>query len=239
MQARPGEPVLVVFGDHPLQTPNGVRVFLARCSELLEEADFFHALALQAPYRQYAPWFTRTSVHMREMIGRASGFSLAIPSRLHGLRALEELYGVRKQEHLESFVRLLLHMVNRLGADAPRGLLDSSLMYLAKEMEKLGGGPGTTAAVARQLETWIAARVPLQRVERYAARVLGAERGVRIIPVPHGGMAIDVDFAEELEVLESHWEEIREITVQQDLALMGDAQASLTADSVPGDRPRE
>lgn len=218
MAVNAGEPALVIFGDHPLTSLKALQIFLARCSELLEQADFFHALALQAPYREYAPWFRRTSVHTREMSGRASGFTLAIPSRLHHLHAFEQLYGVRKLERLEALFRLLLHMARWLGTDAPRGILDSVLLYLAKEMEKAGRGAGAT--IARRLEAWLAARVPVGRLERYATRVLGAERGVRLIPVAHGGIAIDVDFAEELEALEMHWDALCEIAARQDAALL-------------------
>jgi len=214
-----GEPALLVFGDHPVTSAKALQHFLARCGELLEEADLFHALALQARYREYAPWFARTSVHTREMSGRASGFTLTIPSRLRRLNVLGELYGVRKLERLESLFGLLVQLARSLGMDAPRGVLDGVLVYLAKEMEKVGRHSGTGAAIARSLETWLAARVPIRRLERYATRVLGAERGVRLIPVAHGGIAIDVDFADELATLEKHWDALLQISARQDAAL--------------------
>ena len=214
-----GEPILVVFGDHPLQTPNALHVFLARCGEQLEHADLFHALALTAQYREFSAWFGRTSVHMREMSGRATGFSLVTPSRLRGLNVLGHLYEVRKLERFDSLWGLLLKLPRLLGWNAPRGLVDAVLVFLAKEMEKAGRGSSGAARAARSLEAWFSARVPVRRLERYAARVLGAERGVRVIPIAHGGIAIDVDFADELATLEKHWDDVRALSARQDAAL--------------------
>jgi molybdopterin-guanine dinucleotide biosynthesis protein A len=219
LQLRPGEPALMAFGDHPLTSRSALQYFLARCRERLDEADFFHALALQASYREYAPWFTRTSVHMREMSGRASGFTLAVPSRLHRLNTMGQLYGVRKLERLGSLFGLLRFLLVSLGTAAPRSVIDGALVYLAKEMEKGGADDSARAAVARRLEAWLTARVSMRRLERYAARVLGAERGVRVVPVAHGGIAIDVDYAEEFESLEAHWDALQQISARQDAAI--------------------
>jgi hypothetical protein len=219
MQPQPDEPVLVVFGDHPVQAPNAFYAFLAACAEQLDHADFFHGLATQSAYREYGQWFHRTSVHMRGLYGRASGFNLAVPSRLHGLDAFNQLYGVRKLERRSSFVKLLWHLARATGTDAPHALLDALAVYAAKEAEKAARGGGRTAGTARRAEKWLADRVPGERLLRYAARVLGAERGVRLIPLAHGGIAIDVDFAEELSALEAHWNEILETSRRQDAAL--------------------
>jgi len=216
-----GQPALMVFGDHPLTSATALRCFLARCREALDEADLFHAMALQAAYREYAPWFTRTSVHTRDMTGRASGFTLAVPSRLHRLNALGELYGIRKLERFESFVRLLWQLMRALGADGARAVVDGVLLYLAMKIEKAGRGSGAGASMARRVESWLADRVPVRRLERYAVRVLGAERGVRLIPVAHGGIAIDVDFAEEFDALRDHWTALQQISARQNAALAG------------------
>ena len=215
----PGEPILVVFGDHPLGSATALQVFLAACRERLDTADFFHGLALQASYQAYSAWFRRTSVHMRGMSGRSSGFSLVIPSRLHRLSAIGELYSVRKLERLRSLFGLMSRLGSWLGADTPRGLLDAVLVYAAKELEKAGRRAGRAARFAGRLEAAITDRVRVERLERYAARVLGAERGMRLVPLAHGGIAIDVDFAEELEALETHWDAVREISARQDAAL--------------------
>ena len=218
-QPRPGEPVLVVFGDHPFNTVSALQLFLARSAAMLDEADFFHAMALQASYREYRRWFHRTSVHMREMSGRASGLSLAVPSRLHGVSRFQALYGVRKLERPSSFVRLLLHLARWLGADAPGTVRDSVLMYVAKEMEKGTRWEWAGAPLCRRLEATVSRWLPVERMQRYAARVLEAERGVRFIPIPHGALAIDVDFGEELEAIERHWDEIQEIAARQEARL--------------------
>lgn len=214
-----GEPALMVFGDHPLTSAKALRYFLARCYEALDDADLFHAMALQEAYREYAPWFTRTSMHTRDMSGRASGFTLAVPSRLHRLNALGELYGIRKLERLESFVGLLWQLMRSLGADGARAVVDGLLLYLAMKIEKAGRGPGAGASIVRRLETWLTNRVPVRRLERYAVRVLGAERGVRLIPIAHGGIAIDVDFAEEFDALREHWPALQQISARQDASL--------------------
>lgn len=215
-----GEPVLVVFGDHPITTPVALHAFLAGCASRLGEADFFHALALQRSYCEYAAWFTGTSVHAREMTGRATGLSVAVPSRLRGLPAMERLYGVRKLERIDSRISLMWHLVRWLGRDAPRGLLDTVLLSAATEMEKAARGSRIHAGLARRLEAWLSARVPIQRLERYAKRVLAAERGVRLIPISHGSLAIDVDFASDLRMLEAHWDEIVAVAERQDRAIV-------------------
>ncbi len=156
---------------------------------------------------------------MREMSGRATGFSLVTPSRLRGLNVLGQLYEVRKLERFDSLWGLLLKLPRLLGWNAPRGLVDAVLVFLAKEMEKAGRGSSGAARAARSLEAWFSARVPVRRLERYAARVLGAERGLRVIPIAHGGIAIDVDFADELATLEKHWDEVRALSARQDAAL--------------------
>jgi CTP:molybdopterin cytidylyltransferase MocA len=221
LELGPDEPVLVAFGDHPVTTPTALRHFLAGCAAQLGEADCFHAMALQASYREYAAWFRRTSFHTREMCGRATGLSLAVPSRLHRLPAIDRLYGVRKLERVRSLLSLMFHLGRWLGRDAPRGLLDTLLLYTATEMEKLARDFRVGARTGRSLETWLSARVPAARLGRYAKRVLAAERGVRLIPIAHGGLAIDVDFAEELTALEEHWDAIQAIAERQDRALAG------------------
>jgi hypothetical protein len=56
----------------------------------------------------------------------------------------------------------------------------------------------------------------MARLESYAARLFDAERGVRVAPLAHGGTALDVDFAEELAIIEENWEDMVELTRQQD-----------------------
>jgi CTP:molybdopterin cytidylyltransferase MocA len=219
MQTAPDEPVLLVFGDHPFNTPAVLRAFLTGCSQRLAEGDVFHALATQSAYRAFAPWFTRTSMHTRDVRGRASGLTLAIPSRVRHLARLEELYDLRKLERVRSYVHLTRCLARWVGRDTPRATADSVVVYLAKELEKaarLGGLPGR---IAGRLESWLASQVPMARLERYASRVLGAERGVRIVPVAQGAIAIDVDFAHELQTLERHWDSIRAVADRQDAAL--------------------
>jgi CTP:molybdopterin cytidylyltransferase MocA len=215
------EPLLIVFGDHPLVGTHALRTFLAKCGDALESADFFHALALEAPYREFGAWFNRTCVHLREMSGRASAFSLIVPSRVHRLATLGELYDVRKLERVTSLVGLIWRLLRWMGASAPRAVLDALLVYAAKEFEKAGRGAGRRAGWARRMQARLTASVPIGRLEGYAARVLGAERGVRIVPVAHGGIAIDVDFAEELAALEANWEVLEGISRRQDAALAG------------------
>ena len=225
MSPGPNEPVLIVFGDHPLNSRAALHLFLTRCAEQLDEADLFHAIALQDAYAKYSPWFRRTSVHMREMSGRASGLTLAIPSRLRGVTRMQALYEVRKLERPGPFLHLLTYLMRWLGTDAPGAVGAGLVMYIAKECEKAGrswlAGPP-----ARRLESLLASSLPVRRMQRYCARVLGAERGIRFVPVPHGGIAIDVDFAEELSTLERHWETLAEISASQDAVIQAGISAS-------------
>lgn len=215
----PGEPILVVFGDHPLNTLRALQEFLAQCAAQLDRIDFAHAVALGDAYAEYAPHFRRTSVHLREMRGRASGINLAVPSRLHRLRVLDEMYGVRKLERLGSFFGLLLNTIRWLGPRSPRALVDAVAVYLAKEAEKRAQ---RGSSIARALETALQHAVPTKRLESYLARVLKAEREVRLLPVAHGGIAIDVDFQDELRTVEQNWEELLELAERQDRRLSDD-----------------
>jgi hypothetical protein len=221
----PDEPVLIVFGDHPLNSPRALHMFLTRCAPRLSRADFFHALSQQHAYREFGQWFRRTSIHMREMRGRATGLSLAVPSRLHGISKLQALYAVRKQERSASFLGLLMHLWQWLGRDAIASTRDSLLMLAAKEMEKGARRTGWRADMCRRWETRLSNLLPVERMQNYAARVLEAERGVCFVPIPHGGLAIDVDFAEELQLLEQHWDAIVEIAARQDARLSEHAGA--------------
>lgn len=212
----PDEPILVVFGDHPLNSPAALHDFLAQCALRLDRLDYAHAFALREAYAQFAPHFDRTSVHLREMVGRASGINLAVPSRLHRLRVLDEMYGVRKLERLGSFFGLLLNTIRWLGPRSPRALADAITVYLAKEAEKRARRGSRLAA---SIETRLQRAVPAERVLRHAARVLKAEREVRLVPVAHGGIAIDIDFEEELRAVEADWERLRAVVEAQDRRL--------------------
>lgn len=217
----PDEPVLVVFGDHPLNTPAALRDFLRRCAALLPDLDFAHAFALREAYAELSPYFTRTCLHSRDASGRATGISLAVPGRLHRLRVLDEIYGVRKQERLGSFFGLLWTLGRGLGLRSPRALFDASLLYLAKEAEKVGRRHGFPGRAGRSLEAMLRRRVPMSRLEDYAGRILQAERRVRLVPVMHGGLGVDVDFREELNTLERHWDALQTIVARQDAGLNG------------------
>jgi hypothetical protein len=135
---QPNEPVLVLFGDHPLTTAATLRSFLASCGPQIDKADFFHGVALQEAYNEYMPFFRRTCLHLREMSGRASGLNLAVPSRLHRLRLIDEFYDVRKQEQLGALLGLLRLVGSWLGMRAPAALIDTLILSIAKEMEKIG-----------------------------------------------------------------------------------------------------
>lgn len=235
LELAPDEPVLVVFGDHPLNTPAALDAFLGRCAAMLPELDFAHAFALREAYAELSPYFTRTCLHSRDVSGRATGLSLAVPGRLHRLRVLDDMYGVRKQEQLGSFIGLLWTLGRGLGWRSPRALIDACLLYLAKEAEKLGRRPGRTGGAGRALEALLRRRVPMARLEDYARRILQAERGVRLVPVAHGGIGVDVDFREELATLEQHWEALQAISARQDAELTATsaAAAAQRADTVP------
>lgn len=229
LQPEPDEPVLVVFGDHPLTTPTAARTFLRHCRDRLDEADFFHAVSLQSSYRDFGRWFRRTSVHLRETSGRASGLSLAIPSRLHRLRALDQMYEVRKLEQVDSLLGLVWRTTRWLGPRALPFVRDGLLLFLAKEAEKRARG--NQGHRFGRIERWLAERVPKAALEGYVSRILGAERGVRLVPVAHGGLAIDVDFAGELAVMEAEWERLRAACDRQDHALLEGQEPTVSSPS--------
>jgi len=212
------EPALVVFGDHPLTTASALLDFLRFCAPRLEEADIFHGLALRDAYLEYAPHFHRTSVLMRETPGRATGLNLLVPGRIHGIPAADHVYSVRKLEKFGRFISLMGRTLYLLGRSAPGAMFDAARLYAAKEFEKMSRHPGRRGAIGRRGMDWLQRKVSTQRVERYATKLFGAERGVRIVPLAHGGAAIDVDFADELAILEDNWDELREIGRRQDAA---------------------
>lgn len=212
------EPVLTIFGDHPLITATALIDFLGLCGPLLEEADYFHGLALREAYADYAPYFQRTSVLTREAAGRATGLNLIVPSRLHRVPAFDHIYSVRKLEQVGRFLNMLVRELYLLGDSGPAAVFDSLRLYIAKEFEKLSRHRGILGKIGCSGMDWLRRQVSVTRIERYAARLLGAERGVRVIPVAHGGTAIDVDFAEELATLEEHWETLVALAHEQDEA---------------------
>ena len=216
IELAPGEPALVVFGDHPLTTATALCDFLSFCAPRLGEADVFHGLALRESYAEYAPYFRRNSVSMREASGRVTGLNLLIPDRIHGIPAVDHVYSVRKLERFGRFVSLTGRALYLLGASAPHAILDAARLYAAKELEKLSHRPGRTGRVGKRGMHWLSRQVRLSRVEKYAGKLFGTERGVRIVPLAHGGTAIDVDFAEELTILEENWDQLTAIARRQD-----------------------
>jgi hypothetical protein len=213
---QPNEPVLVLFGDHPLTTAATLRSFLASCGPQIDKADFFHGVALLEAYHEYMPFFRRTCLHLREMSGRASGLNLAVPSRLHRLRLIDEFYDVRKQEQLGALLGLLRLVSSWLGMRAPAALIDTLILSIAKEMEKIGRRGGIRGRLGRALRYALSSLVTQRRIEGHGARVLGAEKGTRLVPVVHGGAGIDVDFFEELQLLEDNWDRLQDIQRAQD-----------------------
>ena len=214
----PAEPALVVFGDHPLTTPNALEDFLSFCGPRLHEADLFHGLALRRSYLEYSKYFHRTSMLMREAAGRATGLNLMIPDRIAGIPAADHVYSVRKLERFGRFISLLGRTLYLLGNSAPGAMLDAARLYAAKEFEKLSRHPGSRGAIGKHGMHRLSRQVKLSQVEKYATKLFGAQNGVRIVPLAHGGTAIDVDFAEELDVLEKHWDDLKMIARRQDQA---------------------
>ena len=78
--------------------------------------------------------------------------------------------------------------------------------------------PGWRGVLGARGMRWLQRQVSVTAVERYAGKLFRTERGVRIVPLAHGGTALDVDFAEELDILEENWDELRAIAQRQDEA---------------------
>jgi hypothetical protein len=155
---------------------------------------------------------------MREAAGRATGLNLMIPDRLHGIPAADHVYSVRKLERFGRFISLLGRTLYLLGSSAPGAMLDAARLYAAKEFEKLSRRPGSPGIIGKHGMDRLRRQVKLSRVEKYASKLFEAQNGVRIVPLAHGGTAIDVDFAEELNVLEKHWDDLKMIARRQDRA---------------------
>lgn len=211
-----GEPTLVVFGDHPLTTARALHDFLSFCGTRLHEADFFHGMATTEAYAAFSKYFRRTSVWMREASGRATGLNLVVSSRVHRVPAADHIYSVRKLERLGRFFSMLGREIYLLGGLAPHAVLDSIRMFIAKDFEKGIRRGGRFGRFCQRRVEALRRRVPMARLESYAARLFDAERGVRVAPLAHGGTALDVDFAEELAIIEENWEDMVELTRQQD-----------------------
>lgn len=214
----PDEPALVVFGDHPLTTARALQDFLAFCAPRLEEADLFHGLALRDAYLEYDHYFHRTSVLMRECPGRVTGLNLVVPNRIHGIPAADQIYSVRKLERLSRFVSLMTRALYLLGSSAPAAIFDSARLYAAKEFEKMARRPDRRGVIGARGMRWLQHQVSVTSVEKYAGKLFRTERGVRIVPLAHGGTALDVDFPEELDILENNWDDLRAIACRQDEA---------------------
>ena len=211
-----GEPTLVVFGDHPLTSARAVYDFLSFCGSRIHEADFFHGMATTEAYAAFSQYFRRTSVWMREASGRATGLNLVVSSRVHRVPATDHIYSVRKLERWGQFFSMLGREIYLLGGLAPHAVWDSVRMFIAKDFEKGIRRGGWFGRFCQRRVEALRRRVPMARLESYAARLFGAERGVRVVPLSHGGTAIDVDFAEELALIEENWGAMVELTRQQD-----------------------
>ena len=111
-----------------------------------------------------------------------------------------------------------------LGSSAPAAIFDSARLYAAKEFEKMARRPGWRGVLGARGMRWLQRQVSVTAVERYAGKLFRTERGVRIVPLAHGGTALDVDFAEELDILEENWDELRAIAQRQDEASRALAQ---------------
>jgi hypothetical protein len=155
---------------------------------------------------------------MRECPGRATGLNLMVPDRIHGIPAADHVYSVRKLEQFGRFLSLLGRTLCLLGGSAPGAMFDAARLYAAKEFEKMARHPGRRGRVGRRGMRWLQRQVSVRRIERYAAKLFGTERGVRVVPLAHGGAAIDVDFAEELQIIDAHWDELQAIARRQDEA---------------------
>ena len=159
---------------------------------------------------------------MREAAGRATGLNLMIPDRIAGIPAADHVYSVRKLERFGRFISLLGRTLYLLGNSAPGAMLDAARLYAAKEFEKLSRHPGSRGAIGKHGMHRLRRQVKLSQVEKYATKLFGARNGVRLVPLAHGGTAIDVDFAEELDVLEKHWDDLKMIAQRQDRASRAD-----------------
>ncbi len=212
------EPVLVVFGDHPLTTSTALEDFVRFCGPRLHEADLFHGIALRESYLEYSEHFQRTSVLMRGMAGRVTGLNLMIPDRIDGFPAADHVYSVRKLERFGRFASLLGRTLYLLGSSAPGAMLAAASLYAAKEFEKMSRHPDLRGAIGRRGMHLLERQVKVARIEKYAAKLFGTQRGVRLVPLAHGGTAIDVDYVDELDILEKHWDELRAIAQRQDEA---------------------
>jgi CTP:molybdopterin cytidylyltransferase MocA len=211
-----GEPTLVVFGDHPLITARALHDFLSFCGAHLHEADFFHGMATTEAYAAFSRYFQRTSVWMREASGRATGLNLVVSSGVRRVPAADHIYSVRKLEQLGQFFSMLGREIYLLGGLAPHAVLDSIRMFIAKDFEKGIRRGGRFGKFCQRRVDALRRRVPMARVESYAARLFDAERGVRVVPLAHGGTALDVDFAEEFAIIEENWDDMVELTRRQD-----------------------
>jgi hypothetical protein len=155
---------------------------------------------------------------MREMAGRVTGLNLMIADRLDGFPAADHVYSVRKLEHFGRFASLLGRTLYLLSSSAPGAMFAAANLYAAKEFEKMSRHPGSRGVIGRHGMHRMRRQVKLAQVEKYATKLFGAQNGVRLVPLAHGGTAIDVDFVEELDVLEKHWDALKMIARRQDQA---------------------
>ncbi len=205
-------PVLYLSADLPFATAEEISAFVR--AGLALDCDYVLGLVPESSLVDFYPSATAPGIqmacfHTAEDRYRHSNLHLVRPARLGNRVAIEHMYEHRYQKQLGQMLGLAWHILNNEGR-ASRILFDYALMHLALLFERLH---------LHRLADWLRRRVPLARIERACAALLGTR--LRFAITRAGGCAVDVDNERDLEVARARFADWTALQQQRARALYG------------------
>ena len=199
VQARP---LLIVSSDLPLITAEGVDDFIERCAAVDAEAGFDHALLVGVAEEEQLklyygdserPGIQRPPVHLDSGLLRLANIYIARPRHLAHHEFLQTSFSYRKAKDWRNVMKLVISLFRQHGGWAAAWL--TMRLQLAAMLSR---GKGRWYQKIRAGNT-------VARVEDGVSTVLGGP--VRMVETPFGGLSLDVDDADDYQVLISRYRE--------------------------------
>jgi hypothetical protein len=201
------KPYLFISGDIPLAVPEAIDHFIERCSQLPPQ-DMYYGISSEESLKPYYPTHERIGIkrpyaNFSDGRYRLANIQIVKPLKLGRLFLVQSGYSVRKLTMWRNVFRLI-KIIIRL----PYGLRAAS--YVARLQ--------TTMLLFKYgLQKWagpIVRRTRREKLEWYLSNFL--QTRVRIVNTPFGGLSVDIDDADDFEILKTHFPEW--LKLQQQLA---------------------
>lgn len=194
-------PYLFISGDVPLTIPEAIDDFINRCGT--SDHDMYYGISREESLRAYYPTQTRSGikrpyVNFNDGRFRVANIQIVKPLKLGRLYLVQSGYSVRKLKMWRNVFRLM-----RIIACFPYGLRAMayvSMMQLTSLLYKYG------------LHKWarpIVRRSRRYRLEWYISHFLKSR--VIMVESPYGGLSVDIDDAEDYEILKANFPQWRQI----------------------------